>query len=323
PAHSTSKEQEQRLQQAQAKQPEKEYSLVHISFGEDLLNPELWLAAVGQIFFSLSIGTGTILTYASYVKQKEDIALSSLTANAANEVVEVGISGLMTVPAAVCFLGVSAAAGISTFGLGFEVLPQVFATMPGGQVFGLLFFGLLCLAAVTSSISQIQPSVSFLEEYWKLSRKQSLTLISLLILVGSFLVMWFTGDGLIALDTLDFFFSTLLLYLSSLSLLIFYNFAWNHQESEAELKRGALITPPRIAFFLMKWVTPTILIITFVAWLYQTIFIAPCQPILNVLEGKIGAIAPIAWVGIVTLLFITIIRRSARQEKAKQQSADD
>ena len=118
------------------------------------MNPELWIAAAGQIFYSLSLGFGTICTYASYVRKNRDIALASLTANAANEVVEVGIAGMMIVPAAVSLLGVVAAAGASTFGLGFNVLPQVFAAMPMGQIFGTLFFFLLFLAAITSSISQ-------------------------------------------------------------------------------------------------------------------------------------------------------------------------
>lgn len=94
---------------------------------DGLKNIELWIAAAGQVFLSLSVGTGLILTYASYVKKKEDIALSGFSAAASNEVCEVGIAGMMTVPAAVAFLGVAGAAGQGTFALGFMVLPQAFA----------------------------------------------------------------------------------------------------------------------------------------------------------------------------------------------------
>src|SRR5690606_5470441 len=95
--------------------------------GTQLLNPELWLAAAGQIFFSLSVGFGVIITYASYLHEKNDVVLSGLTATAANEFCEVALGGLITVPAAFIFLGVAGIAGQGTFGLGFTVLPQVFA----------------------------------------------------------------------------------------------------------------------------------------------------------------------------------------------------
>ena len=147
----------------------------------------MWITAAGQVFFSLSIGFGTVCSYASYVRRRKDIALSSLTANAANEAIEVGIAGMMIIPAAVAFLGVVAAAGCGTFGLGFNVLPQVFHSMPGGQIFGTLFFGLMSIAAITSAISILQPAVAFIEEFWQLRRMQSVTIIALLLTVGSLL----------------------------------------------------------------------------------------------------------------------------------------
>ena len=70
---------------------------------EQLSNPQLWLAAAGQIFFSLSVGFGVIITYASYLSEKDDIVLSGLTASSANEFCEVALGGLITVPAAFIF----------------------------------------------------------------------------------------------------------------------------------------------------------------------------------------------------------------------------
>ncbi len=323
PASNTPAENQRSLEQAQVKNPDKELTLRSISFSEGLINPELWLAAIGQIFFSLSIGFGSILTYASYVSKKEDIALSSLAANAANEVIEVGISSMMIVPAAVCFLGISTAAGASTFGLGFEVLPQVFAAMPGGQFFGLIFFGLLFLAAVTSSLSQIQPSIAFLEEYWHLSRQQSISIIAVLVFAGSLIVLWFTGDNLIAMDTMDFFFGTLLLYLAGLSLLLVFNFVWNQEAAEQELGTGALITPPKIVYFIMKWVTPSILIITFLSWLHQNIFGATSPQIANVMDLKVGAVLPLLWIATIALFFIFVIQSSRNSKPAQVEQLDD
>src|SRR5688500_20401921 len=74
---------------------------------EKLGNAQTWLAAAGQIFFSLSVGFGVILNYASYMKKKDDVVLSGLTASATNELFEVGFGGMITIPAAFIFLGLS------------------------------------------------------------------------------------------------------------------------------------------------------------------------------------------------------------------------
>jgi SNF family Na+-dependent transporter len=86
-----------------------------------LANPEIWLQAAGQIFFSLSVGFGVILTYSSYLKRRDDVVLSGLTASATNEFCEVVLGGLITIPAAFIFLGadpIQKVAG-SSIGLGF------------------------------------------------------------------------------------------------------------------------------------------------------------------------------------------------------------
>jgi NSS family neurotransmitter:Na+ symporter len=80
---------------------------------------------------------------------------------------------LITVPAAVAFLGLASVAGQGTFGLGFTVLPLVFAKMPLGAFFGGAFFFMLFLAAITSSISMLQPGIAFLEEAMNVGRKVS------------------------------------------------------------------------------------------------------------------------------------------------------
>ncbi|MCP4379723.1 MAG: hypothetical protein GY794_26580, partial [bacterium] len=130
-----------------------------------LSNPEVWLAATGQIFFSLSVGFGLILTYASYLKRDADVALSSLTAAAGNGFCEVVLGGMIVIPATFIFLGQTGVANPpGTFGMGFVALPGVFNQMPAGQFFGFLFFFLLFLAAVTSSLSMLQPSIALLEE---------------------------------------------------------------------------------------------------------------------------------------------------------------
>ena len=114
-------------------------------------NPQTWLAAAGQIFFSISVGFGIIINYASYVRPKDDVALSGLTAAATNEVFEVGFGGLITLTASFVFLGLTgtiAAVSTGTFGLGFQTLPVVFAQMGAiGPLVGAVWFFMLFLAA--------------------------------------------------------------------------------------------------------------------------------------------------------------------------------
>lgn len=299
------------ITQTRAAYPGKTVSREEISLLKGLMNPDLWITAAGQIFFSLSIGFGTVLSYASYVAKRRDIALSSLTANAANEVVEVGIAGMMIVPAAVSLLGVTAAAGASTFGLGFNVLPEVFASMPGGRVFGTLFFGLLFLAAVASSISILHPSMAFLEEFWNMSRAQSVVIIGLLMTVGAVIVSWFTADGLLAMDTLDFWVGTMCLYLVSALYLILFRFVWGTRNGLRELQRGADIRiPEKLLGFVINWITPLILLTIFSSWLYKSMFITTCPHIANLLEGKPGAVIPMAWIFLIFLFMVFVVRTS-------------
>ncbi len=294
-----------------------------ISLIQGLMNPELWLTAAGQIFYTLSVGFGIICTYASYVGKKEDIALSSLTANAANEAVEVGIAGMMIVPAAVSLLGVAAAAGASTFGLGFEVLPQVFAAMPGGQLFGTLFFFLLFLAAITSSISIIQPAMAFVEEFWGLSRRQSIMLIGFMLSGGSMLVAWFTGDGLLGLSTLDFWLGTMCLYATAALTLIIFRFIWGTERGLAELRRGAMLRLPKSLAFVINWVTPLLFCTIFGSWLYGNLFGTPSEHITNLLEGKPGALWPMLWVGGCLLFMVCVVHTSRRFHRPAQMGERD
>jgi len=136
------------------------------SLVDTLTNPTVWVEATGQIFFSLSLGFGLILTYASYLKKDDDICLSSLTSAAGNGFCEVVLGGMIAIPAAFIFLGpafLSNPDNVGTFSLGFMALPNVFNQMPAGAFFGFLFFFLLFLAAVTSSLSMLQPSIALLE----------------------------------------------------------------------------------------------------------------------------------------------------------------
>ena len=314
PAAATPEMKDAMVQQIQTANPGKTVEEKHISLTEGLLNPEMWLTAAGQVFFSLSIGFGTVCSYSSYVRRRKDIALSSLTANAANEAIEVGVAGMMIIPAAVAFLGVVAAAGCGTFGLGFNVLPQVFHCMPGGQIFGTLFFVLLFIGAVTSAISMLQPSVAFLEEFWNLRRVPSGALVAFLVIIGTPLVGWYT-DGLLALDTIDFCFGTMFLYLTCFLFFTIFNIVWGTKNGIEELNIGSSIKLPRGLCFIIRWITPGILLTIFTSWLFQNIFIKQSPQVVNLINCEPGAIIPVLWVVLVSAFFCVVIYTSRNFHK--------
>lgn len=123
-------------------------------------------AALGQAFFSLSLGMGTMITYASYLDRQVNLPKTAAQVTLLDTGFAV-IAGLMVLPAVFAF-GFDPAAGP---GLTFITLPAVFAQMPAGALFAFLFFALLAIAALTSAVSIIEPVVSYLIDERKMSRR--------------------------------------------------------------------------------------------------------------------------------------------------------
>ncbi|HET9239694.1 MAG TPA: sodium-dependent transporter [Oligoflexus sp.] len=236
---------------------------------ETLKDPKTWLAAAGQVFFTLSVGFGVILNYASYLKQNDDVALSGLTASSMNEFFEVCLGGLITLPAAFIFLGV-AAGGFGTFSLGFNALPNVFALMPGGQFFGFLWFFMLFLAAVTSSLSMLQPVIAFLEEGFGLKRHASVAILGLITAIGCGFVVFFS-EGLVALDMFDFWVGTLLIFVLGMVQVFVYGWVFGIEKGDAELHKGSHIRVPRLIQYILKYVSPVFLGVIFLAFCYNNV----------------------------------------------------
>ncbi len=239
-----------------------------------LADAEVWLAACGQVFFSLSVGFGIIVNYASYLRQDDDVVLSGLTAASTNEFFEVCLGGLITLPAAFVFLGVagatSGAAG-GTFGLGFNTLPAVFMHMPEvggfqtGRVVGFLWFFMLFLAAITSSLSMLQPAIAFLEEGLGIGRRASVALLGLITALGSFFVIYFS-KGLVALDTIDFWVGTAMIFVLAMVEVVLFGWVMGVERGFEEAHRGAAIRIPAFFKFIIKYVSPTFLFVIFVMW---------------------------------------------------------
>lgn len=233
-------------------------------------DPSIWLAAAGQIFFTLSLGTGAIQAYASYVKKKEDIALSSLTTAASNEFAEVVLGGSIAVPAAVIFFGAANATLIAqsgAFRLGFVTLPAVFQYFPLSNLFAGLWFLLLFFAGITSSLALCQPAMTFLEDELKLTRKESAVSLGLFLFFASHLVIFFKG----ALDEMDFWAGTFGLVLFATMESIIYMWIFSSDKVWEELHQGADIRVPRIFYYILKYITPCFLLIILGTWFWNYI----------------------------------------------------
>ncbi|MGJ0515245.1 MAG: hypothetical protein ACR65O_05765 [Methylomicrobium sp.] len=261
-----------------------------------LKDPAVWLAAAGQIFFTLSVGFGVILTYASYLRRDDDVVLSGLTASATNEFCEVCLGGLIAIPATFIFLGTAftmEALSGSTFGLGFNTLPTVFANMEGGRWFGTLWFGLLFLAAITSSLSMLQPAIAFLEEGFGLPRRVSVSALGLLTLTGAMTVIYFSKNAVV-LSTMDEWIGTVGIFLLATIEIIVFAWVIGIDQGLEETNRGADLLIPRFFRFIFKYVTPLFLLAILGTW------------IINTLPSKIGEIREQPEV-LLTIIYLVIV----------------
>jgi neurotransmitter:Na+ symporter, NSS family len=237
-------------------------------------NFQTWLAAAGQIFFSLSVGFGVIINYASYMKRNDDVALSGLTASATNELFEVGFGGMITLTAAFVFLGLSgtaAAVATGSFGLGFSTLPVVFAHMgPLGNFIGAAWFFMLFLAAITSSLSMYQPAVALLKESLGWNHGKATAGIAVLGTIGAILTLWFTQGGAFW-STVDFWVGTFLIFVMAGVQIIYFSWVFGIDRGWKEIHNGASIQIPPVFKFIMKYVAPTYLIVVFVGFCVQNL----------------------------------------------------
>lgn len=237
-----------------------------------LANPTTWLAAAGQVFFTLSVGVGSIACYASYVGRDEDIALNAASAGWMNEVVEVVLGSSIMIPIGVAYLGLGAVeqatSGGDGFALGFLTLPTLFENWGAwAPVAGLMWFGLLFLAGITSSLSMGQPVMAFFEEELDIGRGGSAALFGGVTLVLGLLCVFFFPGG--AFDEFNFWAGTFCLVAFGLVEAVAFAYVFGIDRGWEELTRGADIRVPRVFRFLIRWVTPPFIFLVFVAALVK------------------------------------------------------
>lgn len=232
-----------------------------------LRNAKIWLAAAGQIFFTLSVGFGCIQTYASYLDRKKDVTLNGLTAAISNEVAEVVCGGSIAIPIAVAFFGIVAATEIAhggSFNLGFQAMPLIFEKIPLGRFFGTLWFFLLFIAAITSSVSMVQPVVAFFQDEFGWSRKKAVVVMSTAWFLCAQPVIFFLGHGY--LDEMDFWLGTLGVVVFALIETIVFIWIYGPNKAWEEINAGGDLKLPRFFLFVLKYVTPLYLIFILISW---------------------------------------------------------
>jgi NSS family neurotransmitter:Na+ symporter len=133
-------------------------------------------AAMGQAFFSLSLGMGTLITYGSYMSRKDNLGVSALWVVALDTIIAL-LAGFIIFPTGFSIPGFDPST--SGPGLIFQVLPQLFATLPGGRLFGAAFFILLAMAALTSTISLLEVPVAHCIDQYNWHRKKAVILLTL------------------------------------------------------------------------------------------------------------------------------------------------
>lgn len=235
---------------------------------ESLLAPGTWLAAAGQVFFTLSVGMGTIKCFASYVKRDEDIALNAMAAGWANEFVEVVIGGALLIPVAVGFLGpetVIKAVSSGGLGLGFKSLPYLFLNFGEilGMLVGALFFTLLFLAGITSSLAMGVPWQAFLADEFNWSKKKSAWAFSAIVLILGLPTVFYFNEGVF--DDFDYLAGTVALVIFGMAESLLFAYGWGLEKGWAEIVRGADIKVPLFFRPVIKYVTPWMLVAIFLS----------------------------------------------------------
>lgn len=221
-------------------------------------HPGLYLAALGQAFFSIGLAAGVMVTYGSYVPTAQRLPRAALAVVVGDTLFAI-VAGLVIFPA-VFGAGLDPAQGPA---LAFMVLPEVFATMPGGPLVGAAFFLLLAIAALTSLVSLLEVAAAFAMERFGWSRRRAaLALAALFFAIGAPASLGFgpwaalTGPhGRDILSTMDAVAADLLMPLNGLLIAAFVGWVWSRTAARgaAGLRPGVLANAWRV---LLRWTIP-------------------------------------------------------------------
>ena len=224
------------------------------------IGPSTILVALGQSFFSLSIGMGTLITYASYIRKDENLGFTALSVAMADTFIAV-LAGVAIFPAVFAF-NIEPGSGE---GLVYITLPNIFNQMPGGYFFSLIFFILLTVAALTSTISVLEVIVAFFVEELKLKRRIATVIAAGSVsVIGVLCVLSFSSMaetkifGFTVFQLLDFTSANIFLPLGGLFIVLFVAWYINRKAIDKELSNKGELKAGYIPFYLfvIKFIAP-------------------------------------------------------------------
>ncbi len=229
------------------------------------------VAAMGQMFYSLSIAMGILYTYGSYIGKDVDIEKSTSQVEIFDTAIAL-LAGLMIIPAVFAFSGGNTADLQAGPALMFITLPKVFASMGIGRVAGILFFVLVLLAAATSAISLMETSVStFVDELHWSRPKCCMLMAGVMLVVGSASSMGYgTLDfiqifGMAFLDFFDFLTNSVMMPLAALATCFLIVRTVGFERIAKEIERSSEFKRKKIYVFFMKYLAPICLVIILVS----------------------------------------------------------
>lgn len=218
------------------------------------------LNALGHAFFSLSLGLGCLITYGSYIQKRENLISVSIQVVILDTFIAL-MAGVAIFPAVFAY-GIEPSAGPS---LVFITLPAVFEQMPGGMLWGILFFTLLSVAALTSSISLLEVVVAYVSEQLKVKRRTAVFLSASVITVIGVLCSLSLGNfdnlklfGLNIFDFLDVLTANYLLPIGGFFTSLFVGWKMKTEDVYDELSNGGIIKLKafNLLIIILRWVAP-------------------------------------------------------------------
>lgn len=237
------------------------------------LSPLMIMSAIGQAFFSFSVGLGGLITYGSYISNRENLRHLALQVCIADTLIAL-FAGFLIFPAVFTY-NLEPTAGPS---LVFISLPQVFFAMPGGRLFSIAFFLLIIVAAITSMISMLEVMVTFVYERSSLSRALSTWFVVLLCFIGGTLNI--LGEGIFSFITLkgltifgmfDYFTNNISIPIGAMLTAIVSTWIWKTKNLNRELSIGGN-NPNYFDYFtngFLKWAIPPIIIFLMITLLFS------------------------------------------------------
>ena len=251
---------------------------------DSLTDPKVWLAAAGQIFFTLSVGMGTIQCYTSYLSEKDDVALNAMSAGWMNEFVEIVLGASVVIPIAVGYLGIDwiKDPANANFMMAFKTMPTLFQNWGPtlGVIAGVAWFGLLFFAGITSSLAMGTPWMGFMKDEFNWSNNKSAITLGILVFLLALPPILFFGQGVF--DEYDFWTGTVSLVIFAFVEVILYAWVFGIDNAWDEVTQGADIKVPIIYKYITKYITPL-----FIGWVLVSSFFKPVGGFGAVFSGEV------------------------------------